>query len=343
MAKKKRKQQRIKVEIGGKIVTKAINYYTPDEFEAKKKKIIEAAKQAEKRTFKIVAEQWKSEHDEQVQTYTADCYRAPVRDCVEEFGEYEPDDITPMMIQRFLDEMFKMKYAKQTITLRKVVLCQIFDYAIFHGWMNINPAKLCKVPKAAKKTERELPSEEDVAAIRKNPDGIWGLYCNLLLYTGLRREEALALTYADIDFENSEINVNKTLIFEGNNGVIRYGTKSKAGTRSVPLLEPLKEILDRNKKGPIFYEEGKPIKKHVYTKGFNAYKNQIGITATAHQMRHYFCTLCFEANLDEKDLAGIMGHSKVSLSKDIYTHIRSQRKQESATKLNALFSTEKPA
>lgn len=334
---KKRKQQRIKVEIDGKIVTKAINYYTLAEYEEKKKKIIEEAKNASRRTFQSVAETWQSEHDEQVQTYTANCYVAPVKDCIARFGPYLLHEITPPMIQQFLDEMHRQQYAKQTINLRKIVMGQIYDYAIFHGWAQSNPATICKVPKTAKKTGRELPLDEDVAAIKSHTDGIFGLYCNLLLYTGLRREEALALRYEDIDFKKNLIRINKVLVFDGNNGTIRNGTKSQAGNRTVPLLAPMKKLLDKKGKGPLFYVDGEPIKKSRFDKGMAKYRNDTGITATSHQLRHYFCTLCYEANLDEKDLAGIMGHSKVSLSKDIYAHIRAQRKQESAEKLNALF------
>ena len=341
--KKKRLQKRIKVEIGGKTVVKAINYYTPEEYEEKKQKLLEAAKRANNPTFREVAERWQNEHDETVSIYTADCYRRPVLDVIEQFGDLHLDEITAPMIQRFLDEMYRKKFAKQTINLRKIVLSQIFDFALYHVQADVNPVTVCKVPKTAPKTARELPEDKDIDAIKTHSEGVFGLYMNVLLYTGLRREEALALTYEDIDFERGEISINKALIFDGNKGVIRHGTKTTAGQRTIPLLDPLRSLLDKNGSGALFFRSGEPISKNGFDKGLRQYKEENGITATSHQLRHYFCTLCFEANLDEKDLAGIMGHSRVSLSKDIYTHIRQQRKAESANKLNALFSGENSA
>ena len=335
---KKRKQKRVKIEVNGQTITKAINYYTLEEYEEKKKAAIREAERIGKETFREIAELWQAQHDEEIQIYTASCYRRPLQDCIDAFGDLLPGEITPLMIQQLLDRMNRQGYAKQTINLRKIVLTQVFNFAIFNGLAGSNPAAVCKAPKTAKKTGRELPSEEDVAAIRAHPDGLIGLFCNLLLYSGLRREEALALTYEDIDFAERTIRVNKAIVFDGNRGVVRPGAKSKAGNRTVPLLDPLAALLDPAGKGPLFYPAGDVIKKSRFDKAFQRYRQETGISATCHQLRHYFCTLCFEADLDEKDLADIMGHSKVSLSKEIYTHIRAQRKQQSSAKLNALFS-----
>lgn len=337
------KEAKVYVEIGGKRVRKSVYYHTLDEYAEKKKKLLEAAQRANRPTFREIAEQWQEEHDDSVRIYTANCYKRPVLDAIERFGDLQLDEITAPMIQRFLDEMHRQKYAKQTINLRKIVICQIFNYALFHGWTETNPAAVCKVPKTAAKTERELPEDKDIAAIRTHSDGFFGLYLNILLFTGLRREEALALNYEDIDFDRGEIAINKTLIFDGNKGVIQRGTKTTAGKRTVPLLDPLRDLLDENGAGPLFYADGEPITRSRFNKGLAKYKAEHEITATSHQLRHYFCTICFEADLDEKDLANIMGHSKVSLSKDIYTHIRQQRKTESASKLNALFKGDNSA
>lgn len=55
---------------------------------------------------------------------------------------------------------------------------------------------------------------------------------------------------------------------------------------------------------------------------------------TTRKERHGFATLCFDANLDEKDAAELLGHSSITLTRDIYTHITSARKKINAEKLN---------
>jgi len=154
----------------------------------------------------------------------------------------------------------------------------------------------------------------------------------------MRREEALAVSYEDFDLKNNLIRVNKTLIFDSNSGIIRDSTKSTAGNRFIPFIAPLQQILTiKGKKGLLFNRDGRPLKKGEFDKAFNKYRKDVNISCTSHQLRHYFCTVCFDAGLDEKDLQEIMGHSKIAMSKDIYTHIRKQRKQAAADKLNSFL------
>ncbi len=342
MAKKKdRKYAKIVVEIGGEQVRKSIAYRTLAEYEEKKKKLIEDAKKQNTFTFKRVALQWQEQHEEQIQLYTAECYKKPLKDVIEEFGDELITEITPEKIQKFLDEMATKKYAKQTIKLRKTVLKQIFDFAIFNQHVMYNPVSVCKVAKTAPASQRLLPDESDIETIKNNLNSEMGLYCALLMYTGMRREEALAVSYEDFDLKSNLIRVNKTLIFDSNSGIIRDSTKSTAGNRFIPFIAPLQKILTiKGKKGLLFNRDGRPLKKGEFDKAFNKYRKDLNISCTSHQLRHYFCTVCFDAGLDEKDLQEIMGHSKIAMSKDIYTHIRKQRKQDAADKLNSfLMST----
>ena len=64
------------------------------------------------------------------------------------------------------------------------------------------------------------------------------------------------------------------------------------------------------------------------------YQKTYGVTFTAHQLRHGFATMCYEAGIDEKDAQELMGHSDISLTRSIYTHIRAERKNETISKLN---------
>lgn len=341
MAKKKRKVGKVSVNINGETYRRSVSYYTLAEFAEKKKKIEEELIRQHTKNFENVADAWQESHEKEVQHYTADGYRAPLKDLKNEFGELLLTDITSIMFQQFLEKMADRGYAKQTIKLRKIVMNQIFDYAIFHEIVSFNPIAVCKIPKKAPTNIRTIPSDADTASIQAHSDGLMGLYCNLLMYTGLRREEALALKYEDIDYNNDIIRINKALIFESNKPVLRTSLKSAAGMRTIPLLFPLKNILIQRgaekQKGFIFSIDGELINKGRFDKAYSQYRKETGISCTSHQLRHYFATLCFDADLDEKDLQDIMGHSKISLTKDVYTHIREQRRDESKNKLNAFI------
>ena len=64
----------------------------------------------------------------------------------------------------------------------------------------------------------------------------------LLIFTGIRRGEALGLQWEDIDFDRKLINIQRSLRFVGNKGYIGP-TKSKAGVRLIPLEPQLEDIL----------------------------------------------------------------------------------------------------
>lgn len=150
---------------------------------------------------------------------------------------------------------------------------------------------------------------------------------------GLRREEALALTKDDIDFDTSEISVSKALCFDGNNAYIKE-PKSQSGYRRVPILEFLKEFLRAYMQVSgydiITKQDGSIITESSYVKmwksihskidnflGFGTSKN-----LTAHSFRHTYCTrLCYQIPLiSTKMIAKLLGDDEKMVI-DVYSHI----------------------
>ena len=80
--------------------------------------------------------------------------------------------------------------------------------------------------------------------------------------------------------------------------------------------------------------DGELIKNSLFTRKWEKYKEESGLDITAHQLRHTFATILFEANINVKDAQTLMGHSDISVTQNIYTHIREKRLQETAKALN---------
>lgn len=55
---------------------------------------------------------------------------------------------------------------------------------------------------------------------------------------------------------------------------------------------------------------------------------------TAHNLRHGTATLMFENGVDELTTQHILGHSRIEITREIYTDLRSQQKMKSLSKLN---------
>jgi integrase len=156
-----------------------------------------------------------------------------------------------------------------------------------------------------------------------------------LLNTGLRKSEALALNYSDIDFENKIITVDKHLIHDGNRPVLENKTKTINSKREVILLDRVAEKIPKNKKGIIFCnDKGEHLSSKQFRCQWERWQKKYNTTITAHQLRHGFATMLYEAGIDLKDAQDLMGHSDIKTTQSIYTHIRDKRKKETAQKLN---------
>lgn len=80
----------------------------------------------------------------------------------------------------------------------------------------------------------------------------WWLFGYLLLYTGCRRGEALALMYRDIDRKTGVIHIDKKVNYATGKPVLENHLKSENGLRDIPLLPPLAAALPKTGSGCCF-------------------------------------------------------------------------------------------
>lgn len=284
--------------------------------------------------FSTIADDWQEEHAAVSAYKTMESYVAPLRRMVDEFGTERVSAISAADIQAFILRLSKQGFARRTVQMHLDVLRMVFDQAIISGHISTNPCAAVSLPRGLAVTSRELPSEEDIQKVIASVDLPFGLFAYLLLFTGLRRGEALALTYEDI--EDGCLRVNKAVAFESNRPVLKE-TKTAAGNRVVVLPDVLKERLGSGS-GYIFNTDGELITKSAFRKRWDKYVNLAGISCTAHQLRHAYATFLYDAGIDEKSAQELLGHSSIVVTRNIYTHIRQSRRAETADALNSFFA-----
>lgn len=64
---------------------------------------------------------------------------------------------------------------------------------------------------------------------------------------------------------------------------------------------------------------------------------QILFAVRCHDLRHTFCTLLYDAEIDLETSRVLMGHEDVKLTLSIYTHLRETRKKVSYDKMRSFF------
>ncbi len=248
--------------------------------------------------------------------------------------------------------------AQKTIRGYIQVINAIFDFAIDNRVIEFNPASKLKIPQTAPPaTQRRALTEEERQRVmefehRAKPSAM------LMMLSGLRRGEATALQWNDIDFVNNKITVNKSYNFKTKQ--FKTPKNGKARVVSVPqiLIDYLKTLPKKsmfvltNANGGMMTEDSW---KRLYQSymldmnieyGFggtvNKHANNVDIpmvinTFTAHELRHTFCTIMFEAGVDALTAKEQLGHSDIKTTLSIYTHLSAQHKENQVNKLDAFL------
>lgn len=168
----------------------------------------------------------------------------------------------------------------------------------------------------------------------------------LLMYSGMRVGELLALTWNDIDFENKTIAINKNAVVvkEKIDGIDRYNlktqnsTKTASGKRIIPMTqnayEALKNIYEINgdKQYVMSSKNNKQITPRNINRMFHSILIQTGIAKSAnelcgvHTLRHTFASMLFKNGCDVKVVSELLGHSDTKITENIYIHVIQQQK-----------------
>lgn len=305
------------------------------------RKIMEYSRRVKNgRSFREISEEWWEEACPSLAYQSQKSYKPAKKRAEIHFGDIAIKDIKPRDITAFLRILANQGYAQKTIANQRLVINLICEYALREGDIEMNPCASAKTPKDTKKTSRTAASATDEEIIKKSSD-VW-LFPFIAIMTGMRKGEILALQWKDIDFEHNVIHVTKSVYHEGDRALIK-APKTEAGNRIVPLLQPLKQRLlsIKNRKPECFIisDTGKePLSNRRYITEYTRFKNETGVSCTAHQLRHSFATIAFECGVPVKSVQEILGHKQLSTTMDLYTDFRKKSFDDAASSLNAFLS-----
>lgn len=303
-------------------------------------------------TFQQIAEDWERQHREEITTRTWTNYAPHYQDILSRHGRKQIQDVTAMEITAHLTSAKAKGYSATVVNSIRSLYRMIFDYAVANDLAPFNPVTSVRLPKGLKRGKRLAPTDDQMKVIMQNTDAPFGLFPFFLLCTGLRKSEALALTWEDVDFKNCEINVTKSLDYAvGSNPKVKP-PKTEAGNRTVPIIDVLRpkllEAADQSNSVYLFPADastrggkgGGLMTLRGYEGHWLKYCQTVGLmdgekpAITAHHLRHGTATLMFELGVDELTAQRILGHSRVEITREIYTDLRARQKMSSVSKFN---------
>lgn len=268
-------------------------------------------------------------------------------------------------VQQTLMAAAERGLAHSTLVKTAAIIKEAFALAI-PEIVQYNPCDKVVVPAGKPAQPREWLDEERQAWVRNTPHRAQRA-AMLMMYSGLRRGEATALTWADVDLDQRTIRVNKSWDFT--TGQIK-APKTAAGERLVHIPQLLAEYLRSERAADpstlyvIHNARGGRMTKQAWRVMWDSYMRDLNVrygfrmesckysarkkdaagqeqgalpmvirTFTPHELRHTFCTLMYFAGVDVLTARDQMGHSDIKVTMGIYTHLDKIYK---VNKMNAL-------
>lgn len=248
-------------------------------------------------------------------------------------GEIKPTDIKKSHIEKMradlLSENYCTKFNYVLGDIRSVLQYGIsIDVLARDITLGIKRISYDPKPKRALTIhERRLIESADFTPTEK-------CFLWLLLYTGMRRNEALALTVEDVDFKKGTIKIYKTLVPSNHAGnIVQEMTKTSAGSRTIPIVAPLLPVLKEFCFGKTDIIISTPNGRHYRTKMFQdfwngllkkmtAANNNIPVSddITPHMFRHTYASDLYKAGIDIKQAQYLLGHTDIATTLNVYTH-----------------------
>ncbi|MQW23275.1 MULTISPECIES: site-specific integrase [unclassified Lactococcus] len=287
------------------------------------------------------------------------------------FGEYKIDKITPTLIQQTVNQWAKnANTAQLTNGKREKGKCKdfklllnlmkrILDYAVQLGIISSNPAIQVVAPKLKTRASKKIKyfDNDELKRFLLYLDNLPSTSENLmrstlyklLISTGLRIGEALALSWSDIDLKDKSIKVSKTML---QTNEVQDSAKTTESNRTVSIddetahllrewkakQQDVSKVISLNSNVSIFSIEGHQFtyarELTFLTQHFrNAGVKNIGF----HGFRHTHASLLMNADVNPKEIQLRLGHADYNITMNTYSHLAEDKKKDTAEKFSSIL------
>jgi len=241
------------------------------------------------------------------------------------------------------------KYLSTTIARGQSARSALHDYRLLHkalgdavklGTLAVNPCDGCQPPRPDDKEMFFLtPAAISVflAHAEKSPFPYYHLF-RTMLFTGLRRSEALGLQWRNLDLELLTLTVTQTQHRLNGGKFVLQPPKTKNSRRVVNLSPSLAIVLREYRSqvesqrlllgAPLAdsdlvfaHVDGSPLDPSTVSHEFLKVARKAGLEIRLHDLRHSYSTIMLAAGVNVKALSQQLGHSNIGITLQIYSHL----------------------
>ena len=305
-------------------------------------------------------EEWSSgplEHSIRKET-TKDGYRYMAKHILANpIAHKELRKVLPSHIQNFFAGLKKGSLSSSTIRHIYATLKVALNDATTDRQIGENPMAELKPPPREKAESKFLTREQTIALVDAARDNRYYVAVKLLAETGLRRGEALALRWEDIDLQKGTMWVRGTLA-RSDRGLYLTSPKTRTSIRQLHLPQHLVDLLSSHQlaqnteiahagnqyiqKGFVFATKtGEPVDPRNLQRSVQIACRKAGLPSVSpHTLRHSAATTMLEAGIPIHVVSRQLGHSSINITVDVYGHVSDTGAKAAMETLGRLLNSE---
>ncbi|MBI5383165.1 MAG: site-specific integrase [Verrucomicrobia bacterium] len=298
-------------------------------------------------TFSAYAEQY-FDYYEKVKDAKRDSTLYTERVCInhwkEHLGQIRLNQINRALVNSYIAKRQAAGRSGRTVNLEVIAFRNVMKRALDDGWITRLPTENLRPLKWTPRKRRLMtPAEVDrlcAAALKSNDNGQlkfkngqeFADYVRFLQYSGARRNEALRIRWADVDFERRLLTIGADGQTKNRqHRVVDLNPKLEAHLRSMAARRapdsqwvfPSPQRGDRDMPGKSFVETMRLVRDEARLTGLGF-----------HDLRHFFCSMCVMSGIDFMTIAKWVGHQDGGiLIGKVYGHLSNEHTQRQAQKV----------
>lgn len=303
--------------------------------------------------FSEIAREWIEYKQPKLRETTWEVYEGHVRNHFQDLDSLRINRITIAVVEKFITD--RQTQGMNIGTIRKVLvtLGQILSYAVRHKYLDHIPLKEAERPRGHGQPQEKADMQRENIKIL-TPCQITDLLAQvqdpkyrtlfmLAIFSGARQGELLGLKWSDVDWDNSQIYIQRTF----NNGHLftpkTYTSKRKIDLGPMVMMELKKWRLacPKNDLDLVFPNEaGNHMNnKNMLRRHFRPALLGAGCPSIRfHDLRHSYANLLIEQGENIKYIQSQLGHSSPTVTLNVYAHLMKPTNQEAACRLeNSIF------
>jgi integrase len=292
--------------------------------------------------FKKVANDWIEHKKPNLRHSTWSVYEGHTRNHFDGFNPIKINRVTTAKVEKWITARHNNGMNIATIKKILITLGQIMAYAVRHGYIHYNPVRDAERPRGNGKAEeskiRVLSPAEINSFLDAEKDTKYRTLFMLAIFSGARQGELLGLQWSDIEWQSNQIHIQRT--FNNDNW---YDVKTAASNRKIDIgpsmmakLKEWKLACPPNAHNLVFPNKaGRPInhnnliRRHLYPALKKAELPRIRF----HDLRHTYASLLIDQGENIKYIQSQLGHSKPSVTLNVYSHMINSVNQKAALEL----------